>query len=231
MALAVVQSCGPNGLFGSNVTLGNTVFMIGIAYNGGNLIGSSAPTLSGTAVPSGVLLQGQNSPTPTSALVYGGVWMLPALSQTGTQLGMTFSATGGATQQTLYGYEVSGLGSGPALDKSVFDNGSASGPAISGTTPAIAYSPEFVIGWDVGYALSMAGPTTGGWTTQVGNSSFTYAGYQIATSPGGTYSWSDAYSGSGNWVAGIVTVSPAQVAAAIGRSLVRNQAVKRSYFY
>jgi hypothetical protein len=231
MTITVVQATNPNGLFGSAITAGNTVILAGIAYNGGNDISSSVPTIGGTAV-TGTLIESGNSPTPTSALVYQGMWMLPDVAGGGTQLGLTFSATGGASEQSLIGFEVSGLGPSPVADRSSEGSGINSGPAASGTTAAIQASPEIVIGASVGYALTVTAPGAP-WTSVAGNSTFCYAGYQVVTSSGGTYQWSTAVSGAGDWTAGVVTVAASAGAPATAAQLplVVSQAVKRAAFY
>jgi hypothetical protein len=221
LAVAFVQASDPNGLFSSPVGSSSTVYLVGIAYNGGNAISSSAPTMGGSAVTATMAWDG-NSPLPTSALVYAAVWPLLQGSGIagGTQLGLSFSATGGATQQTLIGLEFTGLGTSPVLDgAAVTGKGSASGPADSGATAAVTGSLGVAIGVSVGYALTMSAPGSP-WTGVAGNSSFCYAGYSVYSASGASYDFSTAYSGTGNWVAGAMAFTPSGVAAPTPRPLV-----------
>lgn len=212
MTITVVQASNPNGLFSAPLTANTTVVFAGIAFNGGNAISSSAPTIGGSGV-TGTLLESGNSPLPSSTLVYQSLWMLPGQAGGGTQLGLTFTAAGGATSQSLIGFEIAGLGASPVLDQSSAGNGNNAGPADSGTTGAITAAPEIIIGVSVGYALTVTAPGAP-WTSVAGNSGFVECGYQIVTSSGGTYDWSAAVNTSGDWTAGVVTIAAAAAAAA-----------------
>ena len=204
----VVQSTNLNGLFSSAITAGNSVILFGIAYNGGNAISSSAPTIGGSGVTGAAEGPSENSPTPTSALVYVTAWLLPNLPGGGTQLGLTFTATGGATEQTLFGIEVAGLGASPVWDTAQnAGQGANAGPATSGASGAIASASEIVIGASVGYALTVSSPGSP-WTATVGNSGFCYFGYDIPGASGGSYTFTTAVNTSGNWAAIVGGVLP-----------------------
>lgn len=80
---------------------------------------------------------------------------------------LAFTASGGANEQTLYGYEVAGLGSSPQLDKSSTGSGNSAGPLDSGSTGSISFAPEIILGTGVGYALNLNSPGSP-WISQVG---------------------------------------------------------------
>lgn len=210
MTISVVQASNSSGVFASGVTPGNTIMLIAEGFDFANTtITTSAPTLGGTAYTGATdLLDIPSGFSTGSGVVYGGFWLLkniPGGFGGATTTGITFG--GGGSQYGLFAYEIAGLGATPTLDQLVHNqNGNALNPA-SGSTPAITAAPEIIFGLALCLGVGLAAPTPAGWTSQAGSSSFGWAGYQIATSSGGTYSWSQSSGGSGNaWSAGIVTI-------------------------
>jgi hypothetical protein len=210
MAVALVQTPSPssNGsnTFASAVTAGNTVFFTIFAFDFGNTtITSSAPLLNGSSVTGAALLKSESSPFTTgSGVVYVGFWMLPDIPGGGTSCSVTVGGSG--TAFSLYCYEVSGLSTTPSLDQfAIAGNGNSANPA-SGTTGATTSAAEFVVGGGVMLGVALGSPGAP-WTATAGPSSFAWGGYQIQSSSGATYSWTQSSSGSTNaWSAGVVTV-------------------------
>lgn len=216
---ALVQVSNNNGLFPNPLTGGNTVYMCGIAFNGGVGISSSAPTIGGVPASNPFLLKDKNSPTPSSALVYGALWRLPNIAGGGTQMGLTFSSAGGATQQSLPCIEVSGMGSAPAADGTPnAGQGASAGPADSGSTGPVGGTGDTLLACTVGFALTMSSPTAG-WSTQALNSSFGYFAWQFPASSGGTYDFQSSYTGTGDWAAAIAAETPGSGGANISAHL------------
>lgn len=198
----VVQVSNNAGVFGAPIggSGNHTVILVGLAFNGGNTISSSNPTIGGAGVTGSLVIDG-NSPTPTSALVYGATWQLPNVAPGGTTLGLTYNATGGASQNSLFGIEVDRPlitdGTPPAAVGGI----GVPGSATSGTTAPVS-GGNIIVGWTVGFALNMSAPAAP-WVATVGQSGFGYLGYQLAAAAGGAYQFSTAYTGSGNWVAAV----------------------------
>ena len=208
MAISVVQTAHNGGSFplnfASNVTSGNTAFLIASAYtSAGASITSSAPTLSGSPVTGSALLLDNESPASANR-VYVAVWMLPNVTGGVNGLGLTLAGQAGIPG--VSGMEVSGLGTAPALDQSSHGGNALSTAVDSGTTGAITNSPEFIIGAATIFNGSAAGPSSP-WT-DIQASSNSWSGYQIAVSSGGTYDWAQTGAGgNGPWSAVVVTVA------------------------
>lgn len=200
---AAVQATSANGLFPAGLTGGNTVVFSGVAYDSnGAPVSSSNPTINGSA--SGFTaeqLQQENS--PGSGLVYETIWILQGVPAGGTQLGLTFTAAGGDTEQSILGWEYEGLPADLSFLASS-GQGDNAGPADSGPVTA---DPLLVLAVSVGYALTVTPP--GGWVTLGGNSNFTFAGYQLPNGAG-TFDWQTVLSGPGDWAAGIVAITAAR---------------------
>jgi hypothetical protein len=230
VTISVAQSNDLNGsgtslAFGSNVTALDTVFLVVIVYANSNVtLSVTSPTLGGSAVPGAALLQSEqvyDSGTGHAAGHF--TFMLPDCPGGSSAVGWT--AGGSTSVDGAAIYDVAGLGPRPVLDQQAA--GSGSGTAVaSGATPAILASPEFILGAAAMYQGDASGPG-GGWTTLEPNNSG-WAGYQIATSAGGTYSWSQTQTSSDAWTAGIVTVAPGPAAS---RPLIVSQAVKRAAYW
>lgn len=204
---ALVQRSGVNGLFGSPLGAGNTVLMAGTAFNSGTDITSSAPTINAVVIAAGQKLQEGNSPTPTSALVYEGIWSVPTGAGGGTQMGLSYASGGGATQNSLLAIEVSGL---PASLTVTTDTGfgTGAGPADSGSVGPIAAGGGAIFAAAVAYAEALTPPGLP-WATMAGNSTFDQIGWQFPAAGGGSYDFACALAAAGNFVAGIVAITPA----------------------
>jgi hypothetical protein len=128
--------------------------------------------------------------------------MIPNVPAGGTTVDYTAANFNGMIGQAIY--EVAGLGPAPVLDKSN-SGGAGTGTAVSsGATGAITGAPELVLAGTMAFAGTPA--TNSGWTClQPSGGADLTAGYQIATSSGGSFTWSQTSSGS-PWAAGIVTV-------------------------
>jgi hypothetical protein len=213
MALAVVQSVSFNaawsGSFGANVTAGNTVFLLAYQYNNtGATMSSSSPVFGGSpASGASLITSGQPS---GSAVVYGVIWMLPDLAGGAASVGLTNSGGTVDTNVGMAAVEVSGLGASPALDTTATNpapaTGSSGNPA-SGTTSATAEAPDFIIAFAVEYGTALTAPGAP-WLAPTGGqpASGCLAGWQIATSAGGTYSYSATGSGQ-RWAASVAAIA------------------------
>lgn len=212
MAISVVQTASHSGnppaTFGSAVTAGNTVFLAATGYTttSGNP-STSAAKLGGSAVTGTVAFfnngttGGILSPLSAGNGAYISIWMLPNIPGGGTTVDVTFAGQSGIIGQVAY--EVAGLGASPVLDKKT-SGGSATGTAVdSGSTGAITGSPEFVLGCSMAFVGISSGPSG---FTAVHPAGDMWAGFQIATSSGGSYDWQQTSSGN-PWSAGLVTVA------------------------
>ena len=214
MTIAVVQSNDLNGSgaslsFGSGVTTGNTVFLVVVGYSSSSsALSVTSPTLGGSSVTGSSTLQSEQLYYSSTGHNVGHfTFMLPDCPGGSAAVGWT--AGGGTSIDAAFIYEVSGLGASPALDQQAVADGTTTAVA-SGTTPAITEAPEFILGAAAIYAGTVGGGTGNGpgsppWTVLEPNFSG-WAGYQIATSSGGTYSWSQTGVSADTWTCGIVTV-------------------------
>lgn len=210
MAISIVQtpapSSGATNTFASAVTAGNSVILgIGAFAFSNAAITSSAPLLGGSSVTGSSQLVAELSPFSTgSGVVYYAFYLLPNIPGGATSVAVTVG--GGGTAFGLWAWEVSGLGSSPTLDQSAKNgNGNSLNPSV-GPSGAITAAPELVLGAGIMLGVALASPGAP-WTVEAGGSNFAWAGYQIATSSGGTYTWSQSSGGSANaWSAVIATV-------------------------
>jgi len=214
VAISVVQTAAWvnsawTGTFGVNVTAGNTVFLAASGYNTTSVtISSSAPTFGGGSVSGAAKILEQAYPYDGAATDYGAVWMLPNVAGGSASFGLTMTNSQAITAVGIMAWEVSGLGTGPVTDQSVSADG-ASTAVSSGATGAIASAPEFVIGFGVQDATVTTIPGAPWASTSVnpGTNNNSFTGYQIATSSGGTYTYSATATVTAKWAAGTVTVA------------------------
>ena len=210
MAITVPQAIAfgnaYSGSFASNVTAGNTIFLV---VTGNNTAGSpvaASPTFNGSAVTGATqLIAGHDANTGNVDFV--SIWMLPNVSGGAKPVAITVTGATSNAYCGLAAYEVAGLGASPAMDKSAGASGNSSTPG-SGTTAAITASPEFILGAVAYNAGITAGPA--GWTNlQIGASGAAgWASYQIATSSGGSYDYNGmSTQGSSAWYSAVVTVA------------------------
>lgn len=211
MTISVVQATvlpsAFSGSFASNVTAGNTVYLVIAAFSSSNVvISSSNPVFAGSPVTGAVKLAEAQSPY-SSFTVYTATWMLPDVSGGSASVGVTVTNGTANSATGLLIYEAAGLGATPAEDQSSTGAGNSANIS-SGASGAITQAPEFILGAFV----SLNGPGTvpgSPWTSQaISGGNEAAAGYQVATSPGGTYTYSATQS-SAVWAASVVTVYPA----------------------
>lgn len=213
MAVSLVQSNsapGPSGgstawaaTFNTAVTTGNTLFLVVFSYDGGYAITASSPTYNGSSYASASQLIAECS--TGGGNVFCAIWMFPNISGGGTTLGLT--CTNGSVDGNVgwVCYEVSGLGSTPALDRSSGAYAST-GNVSSGTTAATQHANEFIVGAAVGYAVDQTN-ASGFTNLLVGNgSTYCEAGYQTATSSGGTYTYATNTGITADWCAEVATI-------------------------
>lgn len=216
MAITVVQTATGTGnppvSFASSITPGNTVILIAPCYNtsgnpntitgvklgGGTVTGTAAffsPGTTGTV----------NSPTGSGNVASIAIWMLPNIQLAG-QTQVDYTPSGSQVGQVAY--EVAGLGTSPSLDKPASGSGTTTGTVTSGSTGAITGSPELIVGGAMIFAGATGAPA--GFTT-ANPTGDCWAGYQIATSPGGSYTWTQ--TGNGNpWAVALATIQGTPVA-------------------
>lgn len=223
MAVSVVQSIAhvgnPPATFGSNITAGNTVFIIASGYTTTSGNPSTGTVKLGGGTVSGTLAFFNNGTTggilsPLSAGngAYICIWMLPNVQLAAqTAVDITFTGASGVIGQAIY--EVSGLGSNPVLDVSNSGSAGTGTTVSSGSSGAITSATEIVFGGTMAFAGTPA--TNSGWVClqPAGGSDLT-AGYQIPVSSGGSYTWSQTSSGS-PWAAFVAAVKPTPAAAPV----------------
>jgi hypothetical protein len=222
VAITVVQTATGTGnppfSFGSAVTVGNTVILFTPGYSttgstpstgsvklGGNTItGTEAFFNNGTT-------GGIASASAGGNVAYASLWMLPNVQVAGqTAVDITFTA--GNSGIGGVAWEVSGLGPSPQLDQSSSGTSVSATTNSSGTTPAITGAPEFIAAGAMMFSGAGAGSPAG--FTVSNPSGDCWAGYQIATSSGGTYTWSQTSAGT-PWSAIIATVKAAPTPAPV----------------
>lgn len=184
---------------------GNTVYFGIVAFAFSNAtITSSAPTIGGSPVSGATKILDQLSGFSGTGVVYIAVWKMPNVTgaPSGT-CGITIG--GGGTLLDIFPREYSGMGASPTVDQLVtVQHPNAPNPA-AGPTGAITSAPELVIMMSAILGVAEASPGSP-WTYEAGSSSFCGFGWQVVTSSGGTYSFTQSTSGGQNaWSAGIVT--------------------------
>jgi hypothetical protein len=222
--ISVVQSAyfpfNVEGNFANNVTPGNSIVLIPGLYTAatsGSFTTSNPQFGSrGNSVPGTQLVQG-TGPIPSNGPGYGytALWLLPDVAGGATYVrtDCTIPSPGGPLG--MFAYEVAGLGAAPQLDPAG-GLASAVGTATavrSGSCPAITQASEIIFGFGHIYDVSLSAPT-GGWTSIAGGGVQNFwAGYQIATTSGSTYSWSQTASSTGSWGAAVTAICPQPPAA------------------
>ena len=192
--------------FGSPLTPGNAVFLVGCSYTvNGSDTTSSNPLLGGSSVPGAAAFFNSGSTNGInnasgSDIGYITFWMLPNVAGGETTAALSFNVDG---MLGLVAYEVSGLGSTPALDQSSSGSSLVAATASSGASGNITGAYEFILGGAMMFSGAGAGQPSG--FTYVNPTGDVWVGYQIANSSGGSYTWSQSSAGT-PWVSGIVTV-------------------------
>jgi hypothetical protein len=204
--LADLSGSGGSGdaSFAADVTAGNSLIYAFTDYSGTNVvISSNTPTFAGSEPAGSVKLTDEQSPY-SGGTVYAALWLLPDVAGGSKEIGITsVNGTGGANVG-LIAWEVAGLGASPSADKS--SEGSGNSTAVSsGASGAITASPEIIVGLAVGYGQTEPGAGAP-WTETTFGSDFIYAGYQIAASSGGSYTYAMTGGSSAPWAALVATV-------------------------
>lgn len=214
MAPSVVQSCasagGTSASFGSAVTGGNSLVVIGQGYGGsGGISQFSTPTYDGSAPAGTSLALGTSTPAYTEVHVYAAIWLMPAV--TGGLTAMALANTGGVNGFTAL--EVAGLGATPSLDlnggTSQAFAGSGSQTAMpSGDIPGLAAASALLVGTAAIFGGNhYTGP--GGWSSPA-QANFSITQYDIVTAAAGNayqYSPLDAPDADQAWAAMIVALT------------------------
>jgi hypothetical protein len=206
MTISVVQSIGTlngtnNVTFSSNITVGNTVFIIVGEYDASTTETVTNVKVGSTAVSSTTLIFPQiNVAQPQGFAIV----MVPNIQVSGQNVvSYTYSGT---SQIAAWGCEVSGLGVNPTMNQHASATGATSALA-SGSTPASTVANAFVLGGGATYNGTSATPTGTTWTaTDLGINSHLSTGWLIQTTSGGTYAWNQATGGTEGWAAGVVVV-------------------------
>lgn len=220
--VTVVQSAQANvsplsASFPANVTAGNAVVVIATAYNSSSgAISFSDPAYGGGA-PATLLTYTGPSSGGTAGTVQQCAYVLAGVPGGSKAVSVT---TVSGTPYSIAAYEVAGLGTAPSLDQHATGTGqAAANPATSGATPPVTAAGELVIGSAVGYGLASASPGAPWGHLLPDTNNWAWAGLQTPAAAGGTYSWSQASSGSADWAAFVVTVAPTATAASGAASL------------
>lgn len=196
--------------FLSVVTPGNSVLLGVATFASSNVAISSAnPVAGGSPVAAASKLAEVQSAWNGSFTAYVAIWLLPDLAGGSATCGVTVTnGTLNNSQTGMLGWEVAGLGASPALDVSSTGSG-ASTSATSGTTGATTQAAEIVLGVLVGLdGLTGTPASPASYANQnIGiNQSASCGGYQVQSSPGGTYTYANANGGPDPWAGVIVTV-------------------------
>jgi len=200
--------------FGSDVGSTDTLFAVVTGYNNSNVtISSSGPTFDGTA--------GTGSQAPSKILEklysydgtvtdYVAVWMLPPPSggwpSSAGPLAVTVTNSLAFANVGIIAFDVAGLGTSPTVDQLITADGFTTSPS-SGTTAAIQFANEFVLGvlvQDQALTVNPGSP----WSTFTGTGGDynSIASYVLPSSSGSTYTYSATVSPAARWAAGVVTV-------------------------
>ncbi len=217
--ISVVQSVyipfNIEGNFNNNVTSGNSIILVPALYTSASSgsFTTSNPQFGakGNTVPGTLLLEG-TGPIVTGAPGYGytGLWLLPDVAGGGTFVRVDCTIPSPGAPLGMFAYEVAGLGTNPQLDPAGGVS-SADGTVTtlaSGACPAITQSQEIIFGFGHIYDVPLNAPS-GAWNTQIGGGVQNFwVGYQLATSPGARYSWTQTANSTGSWGAAVAAICP-----------------------
>jgi hypothetical protein len=217
--ISVVQSVyipfNIEGNFNNPVTSGNSIILVPGLYTSASSgsFSTSNPQFGakGNTVPGTLLTEG-TGPIVTGAPGYGytGLWLLPDVAGGGTFVRVDCTIPSPGAPLGMFAYEVAGLGTNPQLDPA---GGVSSGTGTvttvaSGACPAITQSQEIIFGFGHIYDVTLNAPS-GSWNTAIGGGVQNFwAGYQIATSPGARYSWTQTANSTGSWGAAVAAICP-----------------------
>lgn len=207
MALIIVQTVGQgNGdtsiVFGSNITVGNTVFLVFGQYDGQTYTVTQV-TIGGTSVPYRILEFPQTGSGGSTDQGFA-IIMIPNVRVSGsTTVGWTYTGT---SIIASWACEIFGFGANPVLDRSSSGTGQNNTIASGSTGPTTAAN-EFILGGGATYNGTSSPPTGTTWAnTDIGINSHLSVGWEIQTTVGLTYGWTQATSGSEGWGSAVVTI-------------------------
>jgi hypothetical protein len=215
--ISVVQSVyipfNIEGNFANNVTAGNTVILMAALYSAAasGSFSTSNPQFGqrGDSVAGTDLLEGTGPILPNGpGFGYTAVWMLPNMPGDATYVRVDCTYPSPGAPLGMFAYEVAGLGSAPQLDPAggVTSEAGSVTAVNSGICPAITAAPEIIFGFGHIYDVTLAAPSSA-WTTMIGGGVQNFwSGYQLASTPGNTYDWSQTAASTGSWGAGIVAI-------------------------
>jgi hypothetical protein len=213
VAISVIQATyfdsAASGIFGDNVAPGNSVILIPGLYTSftSGTFSTSNPQFGGSSVPGTKLVDGTG--------VYGGmgfgytaIWLLSALVGGAASVGLDFSTPPDGGPVGMFAYEVTGLGAAPQLDPAGgVTSATGTGTDVdSGPTPAITQDPEIIFGYGHDYHVTLS-DLPPEWTAQSGGLvQNLWGGYQIVTSAGDSYDWTQTAATDGTWGAAVVAI-------------------------
>jgi hypothetical protein len=213
VAISVVQAAyfdnAASGSFDSDVAPGNSVVLIPGLYTShdSGTFSTSNPQFGGGSVPGTKLVDG-TSVYDGMGFGYTAIWLLPAVAGGAASVGVDFSTPPEGGPVGIFAYEVAGLGAVPQLDPAggVTSATGTNTDVDSGPTPAVTEHPEIIFGYGHDYHITLSG-LSAAWTAQSGGQvQNLWGGYQIATSAGGTYDWSQTAASDGTWGAAVVAI-------------------------
>jgi hypothetical protein len=215
--ISVVQSAyfpyDVQGNFDNNVTEGNSVVMIPALY-GNNASGSFSTSnpqfgTTGNSVPGAQLVAG-TSPFDDGADIYTAIWLLPDLPGGATFVRLDFTYPDPGGPHGTVAYEIAGLGPAPQLDPAggMAEATGYGNVVASGACPPITQPVEIVFGFGHIYNPALSAPSSA-WTAAIaGPDPDVWTGYQITSTTGGTYSWTQTANGTASWGAGVAAICP-----------------------
>jgi hypothetical protein len=213
VTISVVQTktvgSGYSGSFAGNVTAGNAVVLCVSAFHSTfDTISTSNPVFNGGSVSgSAKLAEVQQG---SGGVLYTAIWIMPNVAGGAASFGITVSGQTNIAGAGLVAYEVSGLGTAPTLDTSSTGQNTSGTAMTSGASGAIAAAPELIVGAYAcnGGTASDAIPGAPWTSSQVSGTGVGVAGYQVALSSGGTYTYSATQATSNPWSAAVTAIAP-----------------------
>lgn len=213
MSIRVIQTGSLTGLTGAggsgnaftaNVTSKSSILLAFTDFNTTSaVISTSNPTFAGSAVAGAVQLIEQQSALSAGS-VYAAIWLLPDVAGGSENIGITCVNGTGGVNVGIIPWEVAGLGSAPTPGASSSGTGYSTTDS-SGVAGPITAAPGIVAGVCVGYGQVLPGAGLPWVETTIG-ASFVYAGYQITTAPGGSYTYAMTGGSTAEWAATVATV-------------------------
>jgi hypothetical protein len=206
MSLVIVQTVGQgNGstsiALGSNITVGNTAFLVFGQYDGQPYTVTQV-TVGGTSVPYRILAFPQTGSGGSTDQGFA-IIMIPNIQVSGSAtIGWTYT---GSNIIASWACEISGFGVSPVLDQ--ISTGTGQNNTIaSGTTGATTSANQFILGGGATYNGTSSAPSQTWANSDLGINSHLSVGWEIQTTGGQTYGWTQATAGSEGWGAAVVTV-------------------------